>query len=298
MNIRFHILLSALLTLAPISFAEDAPSPQEIAVMKKVMKVIGELQYQKGEVSLVGGKAKITLTDQFRYLNEADTAKVLVDIWGNPPEASKTLGMIVENGANFLEDETWGALLMWKPDGYVKDDDFASINFAEMLKDLRESSIESNKERVSGGYGKMILKDWAQPPHYDRATHKLYWAKAFEMDGPELGLNYDIRILGRHGILEVSIISSMGQFKTIEAKAPEILAMTGFTEGNRYEDYKPGDKTAAYGIGALVAGGVLMKSGFFKVLMIGLLKFWKIGAVALVAGAAFIKRIAGGKKAQ
>lgn len=297
MHIRFHLLLSAFLALAPLSFAEDAPSPQQIAEMKKVMKVIGELQYQKGEVSLVGGKAKITLTDQFRYLNEADTAKVLVDIWGNPPEASKTLGMIVENGVNFLEGESWGALLIWKPDGYVKDDDFASIDFADMLKDLRKQSIESSKERESGGYGKMILKDWAQPPHYDRATHKLYWAKAFEVDGPELGLNYDIRILGRHGILEVSIISSMGQFKTIEAKAPEILAMTGFTEGNRYEDYKPGDKTAAYGIGALVAGGVLMKSGFFKVLMIGLLKFWKIGAVALVAGAALIKRMAGGKKA-
>ncbi len=296
MTFRFRLLLIAFIAFAPLAVAEDAPSPQEIAAMKKAMTVIGELHYQKGEVSLLGGKAKISLTDEFRYLNESDTRKVLVDLWGNPPEASSTLGMIVENGVNFLEGETWGALLKWTPDGYVKDDDFASIDFADMLKDLRKQSIESSKERERGGYGKMIMKDWAQKPHYDRATHKLYWAKAFEVDGPELGLNYDIRVLGRHGILEVSIISSMDQFKTIEAKAPEILAMTGFTDGNRYEDYKAGDKTAAYGIGALIAGGVLMKSGFFKVLMIGLLKFWKIGAVALVAGGGLIKRMFGGRK--
>ncbi len=298
MTLRFHLLLLAFLASAPLSFAEDGPSPKEIAAMQKVMKAIGELQYQSGEVSLLGGKAKVVLTDEFRYLNEADTRKVLVDIWGNPPELGSTMGMIVEKGVNFLQGETWGALLKWTPDGYVKDDDFASINFGDMLKQMREGSLEASKERERRGFGKMVMKDWAQQPHYDRATHKLYWAKAFEVDGPELGLNYDIRVLGRHGILEVSIISSMDQFKTIEEKAPQILGMVGFTEGNRYEDYKPGDKTAAYGIGALIAGGVLLKSGFFKVLLIGLLKFWKVGLVAVVACGAFIKRIVDGKKAR
>jgi uncharacterized membrane-anchored protein len=48
---------------------------------------------------------------------------------------------------------------------------------------------------------------------------------------------------------------------------------------------------AAYGIGGLIAGKLLAKAGFFALL----LKFWKVLALAVVGGAAAVRRFFGGK---
>lgn len=277
---------------------EKAPDPKQLAALQKVMKTVGEIQYQSGEIDLIGGKAKIKLTDDFRFLDPANARRVLVDIWGNPPEAGSTLGMIVPKGINFLAPNGWAAVMQWKDDGHVKDSDFDSIDFAKMLKDLKEGNVEANKERVRRGYGKMELAGWATDPHYDRQNHKLYWAKAFDVDGPVQQLNYDIRILGRTGHLELSILASLPELKEIEAKAPTILGMVDFTDGNRYADFKPGtDKVAAYGIAGLIAGGVLAKAGFFKVAALFVVKFAKVFLVAGAALIAVIAKLLGGKKA-
>jgi len=198
--------------------------------------------------------------------------------------------MIVPKGIDYIGQDGWAAVIKWKEEGYVKDSDFDSIDFNKMLQQLKEASAAVSKERVRRGYGKMELAGWATQPHYDRQNHKLYWAKAYNVDGPVQQLNYDIRILGRSGFFELSILAAVPQLQEIEAKAPGILKMVDFTEGNRYADYKAGtDKVAAYGIAGLIAGGVLAKAGFFKVIALFFAKFSKliiIGAGALVAGIA------------
>ncbi len=289
-------LLTALLFtwIALARAQEKVPNAAETAAFQKMMKTIGGLQYRSGEISLAGGKAKLKLGEDFQYLDPANARKVLVDIWNNPPDAGSTDGMIVPKGVSFLDDNGWVAVLQWSEDGYVKDGEFDSTNFDEMLTKLKEAHHESSLERVKQNYPAMELKGWAQPPHYDKQTHKLFWAKQFDVHGDTDQLNYDIRVLGRAGIMEVSIMSTMPQIRDIEAKAPMILSMVEFTEGNRYADYKAGDKVASYGIAALIAGGVLAKSGFFKVALIFILKFWKlfaVGAVAIVAG---LKKLLGG----
>lgn len=43
---------------------------------------------------------------------------------------------------------------------------------------------------------------WAEPPSYDAPAHKMYWAKDLLFSGnTEHTLNYNIRILGRRGVL-------------------------------------------------------------------------------------------------
>ena len=281
----------------PAHADEKKPSPKEMEMIQKAMKAIGELQYQSGEVSLAGGKVKLTLPPEFQYLDPANARKVLVDIFGNPPDSGSTDGMIVPKGINFIADGGWTAVLKWKGDGYVKDDDFAKINFNEMLDDLKKGYKAGSDERVSKGYGKMELAAWAQQPHYDRTTHKLYYAKLFDVQGPEQQLNYDIRVLGRHGHLELSIMSSRSEMQDIEAKAPAILGMVDFTEGNRYADFKPGtDKVAAYGIAGLIAGGVLAKAGFFKLIWVGILAAKKFVIIGVLAIGAWLKKLFGARK--
>jgi uncharacterized membrane-anchored protein len=281
----------------PARADDKQPTPKEMEAMKKAFKAIGELQYQSGEISLAGGKVKLTLPPEFQYLDPANARKVLVDIFGNPPQSGSTDGMIVPKGINFAQGGGWTAVLQWKDEGYVKDDDFAKTDFNEMLSDLKKAYQAGSDERVRGGYGRMELSAWAQQPHYDKATHKLYYAKLFDVDGPEQQLNYDIRVLGRHGHLEVSIMSSRAEMQDIEAKAPVILGMVDFTDGNRYTDFKPGtDKVAAYGIAGLIAGGVLAKAGFFKAIWIALLAAKKFVIIGVVAIGAWIKRMLGARK--
>ncbi len=241
-------------TLAPAHADEKKPSPQEIEAFKRVMKTIGELQFQSGNISLAGGKVKLSLPPEFHYLDPTNARKVLVDIYGNPSEAGNTAGMIVPKGINFISG-AWTAVLQWKEEGYVRDSDFEKIDFNEMLDELKKAYKVSSEERVRAGYGKMELAAWAQQPHYDRAKHKLYYAKSFNVNGPEQQLNYDIRILGRHGFLEISIMSSMSQLHDIEAKVPTILGIVDFTDGNSYGDFKPGDgRIAGYGLAGLIGG--------------------------------------------
>ena len=67
-------------------------------------------------------------------------------------------------------------------------------------------------------------------PHYDAAAHKLYWAKEIRFsDGPESTLNYDIRVLGRHGVLSLNAVAAMGQLQQIKTDMQEVIAFTEFS---------------------------------------------------------------------
>ena len=56
------------------------------------------------------------------------------------------------------------------------------------------------------------------------------------------------------------------------------------------------DKVAEYGIGALVAGGILAKTGFFSLVGKFLLAAWKFILIGIIALWGTIKKFFGGKK--
>src|SRR5262249_34404158 len=156
----------------------------------------------------------------------------------------------------------------------------------------------NNEKRVKQGFPSLTLVGWATPPQYDRETHKMYWARELAT-GPsvEHTLNYDIRILGRRGVLQLNAVAGMSQFAAIETRVKGLLPYVNFNEGHRYSEYVHGtDKRAAYGLAGLVAGGIAVKAGLFKVLWVGLLALKKFVALGLVALACFIRRLRGGRK--
>ena len=292
----FIVAIAAVVALFLPARAEKQPSAGQTDAESRLRQIVEGLKYDEGEISILGGKAKLKLTDDFRFLDPANARKVIVDLWGNPPQTGSVTGMIVPK--NFLKEEGWAAVLKWSDDGYVKDAEYDGIDFSKMLEHQKEQNRESSKAREEAGYGRMLLAGWATPPHYDKQTHKLYWAKAFDVNHPVQALNYDIRVLGRGGVIELSMVSDMSELAQIEAKVPTILSMVDFTDGNRYADFKPGtDKVAAYGIAGLIAGGVLAKAGFFKVIFAALIAAKKFVIIGVIAIGAWIKRLLGGKKA-
>jgi uncharacterized membrane-anchored protein len=253
------------------------------------------LNYQTGTVTIKDGLATLNLGQGFRYLGPDDAQRLLVDAWGNPP-GEKPLGMIVP-AASPLSEEGWGVIISYQEDGYVKDDEAAKIDYDALLQEMQTGTREENAARTEAGYPAIELVGWAARPRYDAAAHKLFWAKELKFGAfPENTLNYDVRVLGRRGVLSLNAVAAMSQLPAIERDMQQVLGFVEFNAGHRYGDYVRGDKVAAYGIGALVAGKVAAKAGLLKILL-GALVVLKKGAVVLVLAAlAFAKRLFGGKK--
>lgn len=278
----------------------DGVPPEKAAEIRKeleaVKKIGASLKYQQGTATVGNNLAKINLSETYRFLGPEDAQKVLVDVWGNPPR-DKSLGMIVPADFKLIGDESWGVVITYDDDGYVKDDEAASINYGDLLKQMKESTTEANEERKKNGYEPVELIGWAQPPHYDKAAHKLYWAKELSFGGSlDHTLNYDIRVLGRRGVLSLNAVGSMAQLQDIETAMKSVLGFVEFNEGNRYGDYVAGmDKVATYGIATLIAGKLAAKAGLFKVLIGLLIAGKKFAVVAVVAILAFLKKLLGRK---
>jgi uncharacterized membrane-anchored protein len=258
-----------------------------------------KLGYQTGTVSLRGGMATLRLPESFRFIGPEGSRRLLTEAWGNPPAtANRVLGMLIPTAASPLSRDGWGIVITYEEEGYVNDDDAASIDYAKMLTEMRESLVEANKAREKQGFEAITLVGWAEAPHYDARSHKLYWAKelAFGADG-EHTLNYSIRVLGRRGVLVLNAVANMNQLPAIRQQTQTVLAAVDFNEGHRYTDYLPGtDKAAAYGITGLIIGATAAKAGFFKLLIAGLLAFKKAVVVGVVALVSAIKALFGGKK--
>jgi uncharacterized membrane-anchored protein len=277
MHRRFLVMLSAL--LAVLSMTVDA---QEQITAEEFL---ASLNLQKGTITLPGGVANLALPEGFHYLSPEDTERVLVTAWGNPP-GNETLGMLVKGPADILAEDSWAVVIGYEEDGFVPDEDAGSIDYAELLASMQASSRETNAARTEAGYEEVELLGWAATPRYDKSANKLYWAKELRFgDIPVNTLNYNVRILGRTGVLVLNLVATMPQLDEIEAAIPTVLAMTNFNPGYRYSDFEPGvDKVAAYGIAALIAGKLAAKAGLFAklgVLLLALKKFWIVIFIAI-----------------
>lgn len=298
-SIRPALMLLALVFAAncfPLR-ATPADPPAGHKPSAKTENFLASLHPVVGDVPIPAAKASLRLAPGYSFLSASDAQRVLNQLWHNPPDTG-VLGMILPGTDPhvLLDENNWAVVVTYTEEGYVSDADATKINYDDMLKDMQKSSIDANPERVKEGYPAIELVGWAEPPHYDNAAHKLYWARNLKFskaDGSLDGraLNYDIRVLGRRGYLSLNAIASVDALDKVRADMPQVLAMTEFDAGQRYTDYdSKTDKLAAYGIAALVAGGLAAKAGLFAklgLMLLALKKFVIIGIAAI--GAAFKK---------
>jgi uncharacterized membrane-anchored protein len=290
---RTLCLVAALLGGGRLLVADTpAPTPDPAARVAEMMRQAKSLRYQTGDVTLKDGIAKISLPTDYKYLDQEDSNTLLSKIWHNPPQKD-VLGMILPAQFDPVRTMTWVVVLSFRDDGYVKDDDAAKINYDDLLQKMKEGTAEASKEREKQGYVSIQLVGWATPPRYDAATHKLYWAQELKFGGESRNtLNYNIRMLGRRGVLVLNAVASMAELKDVEAATPTLLSMVDFQAGHRYADFKPStDKVATYGIAALIAGGIAAKVGLLKGLWIGILALKKFIILGFLALSRYFKKI-------
>ncbi|QSX40837.1 DUF2167 domain-containing protein [Shewanella cyperi] len=288
------LLATLLLSISTQSaLAEDTPADQQAAYQAWAEEFVASLSPEKGTIVLPGGKATLEVPENFYYLNPEDSRRVLEEAWGNPAQ-DLHLGMLFPAEYSPVDAAAWGVTLDYEEEGYVSDKDAADIDYADLLKTMQSDVAESSQARVEMGYEPIRLVGWATQPYYDAAQHKLYWAKELQFgDSTEHTLNFNVRVLGRQGVLLMNFVAGMSQLEEIQAAREEVLAMASFNEGHKYSEFNPDiDKVAAYGIGGLIAGKVLAKAGMLTAALLLLKKFWFLLLMPLV----WLKKMIFGRK--
>lgn len=307
----FLLTLVLLLSSFTISTATDslevAPqqefSEEEMMAMYKayIDSIDQQLEYDKGLVVLGKDIADLNVPTGFKYLNGKDSEMILTELWGNPPserEEDRSLGMLIVEDKTANDDSTFVINITYSEDGFIDDSDAKDIDYEELLETMQSDIAASNDLRIEAGYEPVELVGWASPPFYDEANKKLHWAKEVKFgEAEENTLNYNIRVLGRRGFLELNVIGSIDELENVKNSIDPILTSVNFKDGNRYIDFDPSmDKVAAVGIGGLIAGKVLAKAGILAKIGLFLAKFWKFALIAIVGFGASIKRFFTGKK--
>lgn len=291
------ILLAVFSLISGTVLASDPTDSLDLELLKEQLRKIdsieSKLHYKTGNITLKDGIATVNIPANFKFLDADESNYILEEVWGNL-KGQTSLGMLVpaESRASIAD---YAFLIEYSDIGYVKDNDAGDINYEELLQQMKEESVEANKERAAEGISAMNLVGWASKPYYDKQRNVLHWAKEFQVAGSDMNtLNYDVRVLGRKGVLVLQAVSGMDQIDSVKHNIDPLLNAVTFTEGNRYADFNAStDNVAAWTIGGLVAGKVLAKAGFFAVL----LKFGKFIVLAIVAlGAAIWKYFKGRKE--
>ncbi len=255
--------------------------PFAAAQESSVGKEIGGLDWKlEPAVGDVAGKGTVSLANGLRFLETGPTSRFM-ELTGNlPRKDSYLLGS---------PDLSWFAVLDFIGDGYIKDDE--KIDGDALLKTLQEGNRASAKERANRGLPSLTLEGWHIAPRYDQENRRLEWATLLTTGSGEKIVNYSTKVLSRSGYTSAILVSEPQSAEQDIEEFKTALKGYQYKAGETYSEWKPGEKVASYGLGALVLGGaaaVATKKGFWAVAMGMLAAFWKVLVGLAVAGLAGI----------
>jgi uncharacterized membrane-anchored protein len=300
MRVRLALIVAAVIGSAAAQ-AQTPPAqnltPEQKAYVSKISAILHDLHPRMGDVKLSEAAASLHLGDSYYFVSPAESKRILVDAWGNSPDAGDgVLGMVFRKGSTFVDADAWAAVITYEPQGYVSDDDAKSADYGKILTDAQGTEGDLNEERKNQGLDPIHIVGWAQPPYYDKKHHTLIWARNIRFGNQsDDTLNYDLRALGRKGVLSMNIISTMSQLDGVRQAAGGLQNVASFDAGSRYSDYQSGvDKKAEYGVAGLVAAGVgvavAQKLGLIGLALLFLKKFAIIAIAAAGGFFAWVRR--------
>ena len=271
-------VLALVALLVPV-FAQAQRDPLNI------MQELQKLAWQKGPgEGVIGARAKIRIPQGYAFLDDRNTRRFL-ELMGNPPRDNHY--MIAPANLD------WFAVFSFESVGYVKDDE--KIDAEALLDTLKKSDEAGNEERKRLGMEPIYTDGWHVPPHYDAGTKRLEWGMRLRDGKGGLHVNYTSRLLGRTGVMSAVLVSSPQTLAEDMKAFNDALGGYDFVAGEKYAEFKSGDRIAEYGLAALVVGGgaaAAAKAGWFKILGKYL---WVILAGLAAGGWTLIKRLFGRK---
>lgn len=273
-------VLLACLAVFSTSQAQQPANQNVEEQEKKLLDDMEKIGWVREGAGDLGGVAKIAIPKGYRFTHGSGTSRVL-ELFGNLPQPSAS-GMLTTEGFG-----PW-IIFSYDDSGHVKDDEKNDINADELLALRREGLAESNKVRKERGIHELAILGWAMPPRFNDTTKTLEWAvriQSLDGTGGE-SVNYETRLLGRTGSMKVQLVCDPTEFQPLLAEFQKVMGGFSYVEGQRYAEFRQGDRIAEYGLTALVAG-----TGAFAAAKMGL--FGKLGLVFAKLGKAAILLVVG-----
>lgn len=289
MKKRSLIVLTVVCMCALIAFGQNSNKKKKAEAEPSPSPSVGwqdfpSVKFQKGPAQgTLGTTAQVKVPEGFVFAGGNDTRRIMETLQN--PTNGRELGFVAPAG------EDWFAVFEFDPVGYVKDDEKGSLDADAILEEIKSGAERGNQERARRGWPSLTVVGWETPPRYNEETNNLEWAVRAESEGQPV-VNHNTRVLGRGGVMEVTLVCDPALLQETLPKFKTMLSGFEFVQGQKYSEFRSGDKMAAYGLTGLIAGGgvaVAAKSGLLKWL-------WKLIVAAVVGVSALAKKIFGRKQ--
>ena len=273
------LMVAAWLLLSSPAFAQEQQA-----------NPIAQLPWQVGPTKgQIADRATIDVPEGYAFLGAEGTRKLEV-LLENPPTEDDQYTLAPH-------DLEWIAFFTFRPIGYVKDDE--SLDAGALLQSVSEGTEQANAERRKRGWDTIKVVGWSFLPKYDQQLNALEWAILAETEKSKSQIvNYNTRLLGRRGVMEVTVVTEPAQLNASIQTFKGLIPGYTFVGGEKYAEFKPGDHVAEIGLAALITGGaaaVASKKGFFAAIGIALVKFWKLLVLGVIGIGMWLRRLVRGR---
>lgn len=292
---RATLAAAALLALAAARPAAAQDQSRSRQLFDKISWADGPVKGELGDVAEVQVPASCRFTG-------AEGAKHFMEATENPTSGSE-LGILLCQPAR-VDASPWFVVFSFEKSGYIKDDEKDKLDADAILTTLKRGNEAGNRERKRRGWETIDLVGWERAPFYDPSTHNLTWStrlKSGDAQGDDAQtINHSVRLLGRRGVMHADLVLSPADLGTAVPSFDRMVAGFSFSPGQRYAEWRSGDKVAEYGLTALIAGGAgaaAAKLGLFGKLwklIIGIvLALKKLVVLVIVGIVGFFKKLFG-----
>ncbi|MCB9833696.1 MAG: DUF2167 domain-containing protein [Planctomycetes bacterium] len=248
---------------------------------RRFMEFVGSLNWVQGPAELKVGPHAVVMVPEGMVGLDSKQARDYVERLGNL--RGEQLALVAN------PDLSWFVDFSFDDVGYVEDDEKDDIDADELMKAMLEGQKQANRKRQSLGLPALQNKGWAEKPHYDENLRALTWAVKITDGGEETSINHNVRILGRRGVMDATLVCAEEGYAAAKTSATQVVKAFRYQEGERYGDFRKGDKIAEYGLKGLILGGGLAlaaKTGLLS-------KLWKFLVIGFLAVVGFIKKLFG-----
>ncbi|TAF34939.1 MAG: DUF2167 domain-containing protein [Cytophagales bacterium] len=245
-------------------------------------------KFRVGKISILGGIIELNVPPHYKYLDATQSQELHTRIWNNQGTRSPGAGILFKANFDPVDPNVWATEISYEKVGHVEDTDASDLEKSDLLRQIRDDIHELNEQRAKNGLPEIELVGWAEKPRYDPSTHTLYWAQELKFSSDDSNvLNYNMRVLGRNGVLNLNIVGNMADFEEIKHEAELIRRSFKFQPGHRYEDFDSNiDEIAVMSVAGLVAGKLIAKFGVWILFV----KLWKWLAAGLLASLPFLRK--------
>ena len=205
----------------------------------------------------LGDFATIDVPEGYRFTDPRG-ASILLQRMRNPIPRNLVGILAPDSGKSWV-------VLDFSDVGYLRDLGVHSqVNAAAVMRSVRSHMDYENSRRAKQGAQAIASLEWATPPVFDATQNSLEWAVRAEthvskfVDLQEVTetnavVNHTLRLIGKQRVIGLTSVRAeqlVGDIIPLGDLAKNI----SFNPGERYADYKLGDKLSKYTLEELVAG--------------------------------------------